>query len=215
MDGIEASHNAWTISTDPNDPKGSFDFQSNRDLRFASWQLFGICDPRHPLCILADSIDWDDLISRVVKRLPNRSRWPSRNLRLVLGLVILSKNRGVDEDACLSLFIENIYWQYFCGMREVQWNCPVDRTTLQRWMFQVGDMDLPSLDIWNLAECTPTARARRIASASPQKKNRSRIDAFDAPRWKTEPLPDSDTLPDSIDETNLLDQLRQGNSGSN
>ncbi|MEK7393410.1 MAG: transposase [Fibrobacterota bacterium] len=100
---------------------------------FAPWQLLGICDPRHRLVVLADSIAWDDLMTLIAAGLPIRSKWPSRNLRLVLGLLILSGGPDSSEEDTISRFEENIYWQYFCGLREVQWKCAVPPAVLARW----------------------------------------------------------------------------------
>jgi hypothetical protein len=93
----------------------------------------GICDPRHRLVVLADSIAWEELMALIAADLPVRSKWPSRNLRLVLGLLILSGGPDSSEEDTISRFEENIYWQYFCGLREVQWKCDVQPGVLARW----------------------------------------------------------------------------------
>ena len=45
----------------------------------------------------------------------------------------------------MARFVESIYWQYFCGMQEIQWKCPVNPTTLGRWRKRLADKGLGDL----------------------------------------------------------------------
>ena len=110
-----------------------------------SSHLPAICDPRHPIRILADGIDWESLISRIAAAFPATTGRPPEDPRLVLGLLLLKDTYGESDESCAARFVESIYWQYFCGMQEIQWKCPVDPTTLGRWRKRLADKGLSEL----------------------------------------------------------------------
>ena len=152
MGAVRSSRRAWTISMEPASIEELSIHEDEAKEHFSSWQLLGICDPKNHLCRLTHSIDWGQLVSEVAKILPTRPHWPSRNLRLVLGLVMLCESHAIDEQECLSRFVENIYWQYFCGMREVQWKCSVDRDNLQRWVILLDSVEWSASRILGFAK---------------------------------------------------------------
>lgn len=109
-----------------------------------SSHLPAICDPRHPIRILADGIDWESLISRIAVAFPATTGRPPEDPRLVLGL-LLKDTYGESDESCVARFVESINWKYFCGMQEIQWKCPVDPTTLGRWRKRLADKGLSEL----------------------------------------------------------------------
>jgi IS5 family transposase len=120
-------------------------FKSRSVPQLFSSHLSQICDTRHPIRILADRIDWETLISQVSKAFPAKTGRPPEDPRLVLGLLLLKETYGESDESSVARFVESIYWQYFCGMQEIQWTCPVDPTTLLRWRKRLADKGLSDL----------------------------------------------------------------------
>jgi IS5 family transposase len=63
----------------------------------------------------------------------------------MVGLHYLRHVHDLTDDQVLAQWIENPYWQYFCGFREFQWNRPVEADTLRRWRARIGTEEYTSL----------------------------------------------------------------------
>ena len=74
-----------------------------------------IINLRHPLVRLAAEIDWDILAGRfgsVCRLGPGQPPLPTR---LVAGLFILKHMHNLSGEALCARWVENPYFQYFCG----------------------------------------------------------------------------------------------------
>jgi IS5 family transposase len=74
-----------------------------------------IINLRHPLVRLAAEIDWDFLAGRfgsVCRVGPGQPPLPTR---LVAGLFILKHMHNLSDEALCARWVENPYFQYFCG----------------------------------------------------------------------------------------------------
>jgi len=136
--GIEST---LSKSGDFMQPKSGFSDQG--DL-FRS-QLDQILNRRHPLCRLADSIDWS-LFDREFGSLyvENFGR-PGLPIRLLVGLHYLKHAYNVSDEAVVERFLENPYWQYFCGFEYFQHEFPLDPTTLVKWRKRIGPKGMEKL----------------------------------------------------------------------
>ncbi|MDF1689200.1 MAG: transposase [Cycloclasticus sp.] len=65
------------------------------------------------------------------------------NLRYQLvywrGFIILSTTFNESDESVVDRWIENPYWQYFCGFEQMQHQCPLHPTSLTKWRNRVGD----------------------------------------------------------------------------
>ena len=122
-------------------PKSGFSDQG--DL-FRS-RLDQILDRRHPLYRLADSIDWS-LFEKEFGRLyvENFGR-PGLPIRLLVGLHYLKHAYNVSDEAVVERFLENPYWQYFCGCEYFQHEFPLDPTSLVKWRKRIGPKGMEKL----------------------------------------------------------------------
>jgi IS5 family transposase len=136
--GIEST---LSKSGDFMQPKSGFSDQG--DL-FRS-QLDQILNRRHPLYRLADSIDWS-LFDREFGSLyvENFGR-PGLPIRLLVGLHYLKHAYNVSDEAVVERFLENPYWQYFCGFEFFQHEFPLDPTTLVKWRKRIGPKGMEKL----------------------------------------------------------------------
>lgn len=108
-------------------------------------RLDQILNRQRPLYRLADSIDWS-LFDREFGPLyvENFGR-PGLPIRLLVGLHYLKHAYNVSDEAVVEQFIENGYWQYFCGFEYFQHEFPLDPTTLVKWRKRVGPKGMEKL----------------------------------------------------------------------
>jgi len=104
-----------------------------------------IIDLKHPLVRLAEQIDWGFLDRRfgsVCSEGPGHPPLPSR---LVAGLFILKHAHNLSDEALCARWIENPYYQYFCGEQAFQHELRFDRSSLTRWRQRLGEEQLVAL----------------------------------------------------------------------
>jgi IS5 family transposase len=119
-------------------------------------RLDQILDRKHSLFQLADAIDWSVFEQEFGRLYVEKVGRPARPIRLLVGLHYLKHAFNVsDEDAVLR-FVENPYWQYFCGFEYFQHRFPLDPTTLVKWRKRIGPKGMEKL----LTETLQTARRR-------------------------------------------------------
>ena len=110
--------------------------QSHADL-FRS-QLSQILDPKNPLLILAEKIDLSRFDSEINACYAKEIGRPGLNTRVMVGLLYLKEAFNQSDESLMSLWVENPYWQAFCGFQYMQHNTPIDPSSLSRWRNRVG-----------------------------------------------------------------------------
>src|SRR5262245_28054092 len=104
-----------------------------------------IINLRHPLVRLAGEIDWDFLAGRfssVCRMGPGQPPLPTR---LVAGLFILKHMHNLSDEALCERWVENPYFQYFCGEVVFRHELPFDRSSLTRWRQRLGEEQIAAL----------------------------------------------------------------------
>ena len=104
-----------------------------------------IIDLDHALARLAGLIDWDFLDTRfsaVCSAGPGQPPLPSR---LVAGLFILKHMHNLSDEVLCARWVENPYYQFFCGEETFQHAAPFDRSSLTRWRQRLGEEHLVAL----------------------------------------------------------------------
>jgi IS5 family transposase len=101
--------------------------------------LEDIVDLGHPLVRLAREIDWgflDRRFSRVCTAGDGRPPLPTR---LVAGLLILKHMHSLSDEALCGRWLENPYYQLFCGELSFCHRLPFDRSSLTHWRQRLGE----------------------------------------------------------------------------
>jgi IS5 family transposase len=57
---------------------------------------------------------------------------------LITGLLILQHFYGLSDEQVVAGWVENPYWQYFCGFDYLQWKMPIDPSSLVNWRKRLG-----------------------------------------------------------------------------
>jgi len=124
-------------------PEKSPDHAQQTDL-FAPL-LRDMIDPAHPLVLLAHEIDWAHF-EEVLDPLfcPDNGR-PAKPTRLMVGLHYLKYTHDLSDEGLLAAWVENPYWQYFCGEIHFRHRPPIDSSSLTVWRGRLREADLEEL----------------------------------------------------------------------
>lgn len=109
-----------------------------RQLNLFEQRLADQLNPRHPLYRLAEKIPWDDLENEFSKHYSHTGR-AAHPVRLMVGLLILKQLRNLSDEAVVERWIENGYYQFFCGEVFFQWELPCHPTDLVYFRRRIGE----------------------------------------------------------------------------
>ena len=118
-----------------------------------------LLNPDHALCILAKKIDWSRFeVAFADCYSPDRGA-PAKSVRLVVGLHYLKHAFSESDESLVERWVENPYWQYFCGFTTMQHEVPLHPTSLTKWRKRIGAERLALL----LGNGLPTAPLEILA----------------------------------------------------
>jgi IS5 family transposase len=120
-------------------------------------RLREILDKQHPLYQLAAAINWQIFEESLGKFYAEEIGRPGLPIRLLVGLHYLKHLYHLSDEVVVASWVENPYWQYFCGEQVFQHRLPCDPTTLVKWRQRVGAEGIESL----LKETLDTARRQQ------------------------------------------------------
>jgi IS5 family transposase len=107
--------------------------------------LEALLDPRHELLRLAARIDWDRLDALYGATFVERVGRPGLPTRLMLGLHLLKHIKGLSDEAVCAAWVENPYFQAFCGETHFQHKLPADRSSMTNWRKRMDPERLEAL----------------------------------------------------------------------
>ena len=110
--------------------------------RLFEQRLSSFLNPRHTLFQLSDSIPWQCLESELDRYFSYGPGQPPLPIRLIVGLLIISHMYRVSDEQVVIRWIENPYWQYFCGYDYFQFKAPCHPSSLTRWRQRLGQEGL-------------------------------------------------------------------------
>jgi len=119
-------------------------------------RLDQIIDLEHALVKLAQTIDWRFLEEKFGAVYTDKSGHPPLPTRLMAGLAILKHSYDLSDEGLCERWVENPYFQYFCGEEFFQHRLVFDRSSLTRWRQRMGEVKLQVLLQESLAVATRT-----------------------------------------------------------
>ena len=123
-------------------------------------RLDQIIDLNHALVKLARVIDWRFLEERFGSIYTDGPGGPPLPTRLMAGLAILKHMHDLSDEALCERWLENPYFQFFCGEEFFQHRLVFDRSSLTRWRQRMGEEKLMALLQESLAVATRTEAMR-------------------------------------------------------
>jgi hypothetical protein len=107
--------------------------------------LEAIIDLGHPLVRLAREIDWTFLDNRFASVCAPGAGQPGLPTRLVAGLFILKYMHDLSDEVLCARWLENPYYQFFCGELSFCHQLPFDRSSMTHWRQRLGEAQLVAL----------------------------------------------------------------------
>jgi IS5 family transposase len=101
-------------------------------------RLDQILDPKHPLFKITKEIDWSFFDKEFEETYDPTTGRPGKSIRLMVGLHYLKYTFDLSDEAVLQGFLENPYWQYFCGFEYFQHELPTDPSNMTRFRERGG-----------------------------------------------------------------------------
>lgn len=129
----------------------------------ASGELFAqvlteLINLEHPLVKLAALIDWEVFQTQWAGFFPSKTGRPATPPRLIAGLLYLQHTFTLSDEALIWSWVENPYWQHFCGETHFQHEPPIDPSSLTRWRKRIGEAGVERL----LSESIDAARRGKV-----------------------------------------------------
>lgn len=108
-------------------------------------RLDQIIDMSHELVRLAATIDWRLADQKFGEVYSDGAGQPPLPTRLMAGASILKHTFNLSDEELVRRWIENPYFQYFCGMEFFCHKAPFDPSSLSRWRTRMGAERLEAL----------------------------------------------------------------------
>jgi transposase, IS5 family len=123
-------------------------------------RLDQIVDLSHPLAKLGSAIDWRFLEGRFGAVYADGPGQPPLPTRLMAGLAILKHMHDLSDEVLCERWVENPYYQLFCGEEFFRHKLVFDRSSLTRWRQRMGEERLVALIQESLAVAVRTQAAK-------------------------------------------------------
>ena len=131
----------------------------------------------HPLAKLAKAVDWGFLEQHFGAVYTDGPGQPPLPTRLMAGLAILKHSYDLSDEVLCERWVENPYFQYFCGEEFFQHKLVFDRSSMTNWRNRMGEDRLKVLlqESLSVAAKTgalkPSQLSRVIVDTTVQPKN--------------------------------------------
>jgi IS5 family transposase len=125
-------------------------------------RLVTLLDHSHYLYRLTGLIDWVHLEQKMGSTYADGPGRPETPVRLIVGLHYLKYLENKSDEEIVEGFVQNPYWQYFCGCEYFVHEVPIHPTTLVKWRKKIGIDKLETI----LKETIKVAKREQFISNS-------------------------------------------------
>ena len=123
--------------------------------------LRDIVSAKHELVLLRNAIDWDRFEKVLAPAYCADNGRPSIPVRTMVGLTFLKYMFALSDQEVLDNWVENPYWQYFCGGEFFEHEPPTDQTVMSRWRKRAGETGVTDM----ISETLASAVRNKVAKA--------------------------------------------------
>ncbi len=111
--------------------------EKNPQLDMFRTPLANIINMNHELVVLAHRIDWDSVEKDFAGYYHHTGR-PAIPVRKMVGSMILKQMYNLSDEAFVARWVENPYYQYFCGETYFQFDDPFDPSEFVHFRKRIG-----------------------------------------------------------------------------
>ena len=115
--------------------KGNLPNQNQKNM--FSTVLKDLLNPKQELFILSNRIDWNEF-ENSFSELYSHTGQPGVPIRTMVGLLLLKRIYNLGDETVMEQWLQNPYFQYFCGEAEFQWEYPCDPSDLVHFRKRIG-----------------------------------------------------------------------------
>lgn len=101
-------------------------------------RLANILNHQHELYRLVGLIDWQAFEDGFGALYSENGR-PGISIRLMVGLTYLGHAFSLSDEEVVRRWVENPYWQFFCGEEYFRHDLPIDPSSLSRWRKRIAE----------------------------------------------------------------------------
>ena len=101
-------------------------------------ELINIIDQGHAIAKLTEQINWQAAIDKFGLLYTSDNGRPGISIRLMVGLHYLKHTFNVSDEMVVAQWVENPYWQYFCGEQYFQHQVPINASMMTRFRNRIG-----------------------------------------------------------------------------
>lgn len=102
-------------------------------------RLIDMLDVKHELVLLSHAIEWSVFENAFGRYYTEGKGSPAKSIRLMVGLLILKHLRNLSDEVVVSTWVENPYYQYFCGKEKFYVKPPCNPTSLVKFRNRIGE----------------------------------------------------------------------------
>lgn len=105
----------------------------DRQEELYKFRLDRICDEGNALCKLSRVIQWSEFDKAFGGFYSEGQGRPAKPTRLMVGLHYLKHAFDLSDEEVVRQWVENPYWQYFCGGEYFEHELPIDPSLMTKW----------------------------------------------------------------------------------
>ncbi len=99
--------------------------------------LIEIINPCHEVAVLSAKVEWKRFENDFGQLYSNTGK-PGVPIRTMVGLLMLKRLYNLGDTSVMEEWVQNPYFQYFCGESEFQWKFPCDPSDLVYFRKRIG-----------------------------------------------------------------------------
>jgi IS5 family transposase len=101
-------------------------------------------NPKLPLLALGKKIPWSQLENDFAQLYSTVGR-PAKPIRLMVGLLLIKQIENLSDERVVEAWVQNPYYQAFCGMERFQWEPPCDPSDLVHFRKRIGEAGIEKI----------------------------------------------------------------------
>ena len=137
-----------------------------------STPLEKLVNPHNRWVKLAHDIPWADIETALSSYYCQDNGRPSLPIRLMVGLLLIKQIQNISDEEVVVAWSENIYWQYFCGEIDIQYQAPCVANELTAFRKRIGQDGADYLFSQTVAMHGQQAQEKRtVVDSTVQEKN--------------------------------------------
>ena len=108
------------------------------ELSLFQTQLSNLLNPEHDLYRLREIMNWK-FFEEKFSNLYHQTGRPAKPVQVMIGLLILKQMYQLSDEEVCKRWVQNPYWQYFCGETFFQWHLSCDPSDLVYFRKRIGE----------------------------------------------------------------------------